>query len=394
MTSWSVSADQVLTFSDDGVGLVEHGAVWAVDNDIRWVGPLSELPSTAPRPRRHLRVLMPAWLECHTHAIFGGTRHEDFARRNAGTSYAEILEAGGGIMSSVTSSRAATDAVLLDTLLHRLELFWAQGVAVVEVKTGYALSLAQELRHLRLIREAGRVSPVHVVSTCLAGHTVPAESAADRDAYVSMVCDELLPAIVAENLADQFDVFCDRGAFTIAESRRLLEAASAAGLPLRVHAEELARTGATALACELAAKSADHLEHIDESDIAAMAAADVAAVLLPTVTVFLDLPERAPARALADAGVRIAVSTDFNPGSAHGLSLQLAVSLSCSLHKLTPAEALRGVTRVPAEVLGVDGRFGRIAAGYSATLLSFDVPDWSAVPWYLDHAPLSVITSS
>jgi imidazolonepropionase len=183
-------------------------------------------------------------------------------------------------------------------------------------------------------------------------------------------------------------VFCDRGAFDVIESRRVLETARDLGFSLRVHAEELARTGATQLACELGARSADHLEHISSEDVQAMAHADVAAVLLPLVTAFLDLPERAPARELANAGVRIAVSTDYNPGSAHSISMQLALSLACSLHKLSPAEGLRGVTRVPAEIVGRP-LAGIIKQGAPADLLEFDVSSWDAIPYFMTDAPMT-----
>lgn len=370
------------------VGRIENGAVWVDGGVVRWLGPRDELPAEAEGlPRHEARVVTPAWVECHTHALFGGDRGADFHRRNAGVSYAEILEAGGGIMATVGATRATSDEVLRQTLIARLQAFWDQGLSVVEVKTGYGLGLDEELRHLRIIREAAAQSPVHVVTTCLAAHTVPAEARNDREAYVRMMVEELLPRVAAEGLAEQVDVFCDRGAFTVAESEQVLEKARALGFALRVHAEELAHTGATALACRLGAASADHLEWIDERDVQAMADADVAAVLLPTVTVFLDLEHRAPARQLAEAGVRIAVSTDYNPGSAHGASLQLACSLACSLHKISAAEALAGVTRVPAEILGVSDRFGVIRPGACGRLLAFDVPSWTSIPWYLDHVP-------
>ncbi|TVR03456.1 MAG: imidazolonepropionase [Deltaproteobacteria bacterium] len=335
----------------------------------------------APAPDREVEQLMPTWVECHTHALFGGARHVDFALRNAGRPYVEILEAGGGILSTVAHTRAESAEVLEETLRERLMAFHARGVDVVEVKTGYGLSVEEELRHLRLIDAVARRVPVRVIRTCLAAHAVPPEFRERRGEWVEAIVGELLPRAVREGLVDQVDVFCDRGAYTVAEGRRVLEAGRALGLGLRVHAEELAWTGAARMAAELGAASADHLEHITGEDVAALAAADTAAVLLPLVTTFLDLPERAPARALVEAGVRVAVSTDYNPGSACSLDLSLAASLACSLHRLTPGEALRGVTRVPAEVLGVASAFGVIRPGARASFLSFSLPDWTAVPW-------------
>lgn len=365
------------------VGLIDDGAV-GVDDDgrITWVGPWRDRPEGGDADIE-VAVAMPGWIECHTHALFGGRRHEDFARRNAGTSYAEILEAGGGILSTVRSTRETSSQELARTLGQRLDAFYDRGLDVVEVKTGYGLSVEHELEHLRIISEVGRTSNVQVVRTNLAGHTIPPEFTSDRAGWISAIVDEILPRAAAADLVDQVDVFCDRGALTVPESRAILEAARRLGLDRRVHAEELAHTGATLLAAEVEATSADHLEHIDEHDIAAMARADVAAVLLPLVTVFLDLPHRAPARALADAGVRLAVSTDYNPGSAHSLDLQSALSLACSLHRLTPGEALRGVTRVAAEVLELDGRFGRLAPRVGSGVIGFDVASWDEIPWHL-----------
>lgn len=382
----AIFARQLLTFDGPGVGLVEDAIVHVDGGACVWAGPRAEAPRF-DAPRVDANVVCPAWADCHTHAIFGGSRHEDFARRNAGITYAEILEAGGGIMSTVAATRATSDETLRVTLLERLREFYDRGVSVVEVKTGYGLDLDEELRHLTIIAEAASASPVDVVPCCLAAHTVPAEWRTDRAGYLAMICDELLPEVARTGLAEQVDVFCDRGAFTVDESRMVLETGAELGFALRVHAEELAATGATQLACELGARSADHLEHITGTDVHSMATADVAAVLLPLVTTFLDLPERAPARALCDAGVRVAVSTDFNPGSAHSTDLQLAASLACSLHKLTPAETLRAVTRVPAEILGREDR-GIIRAGAVADLLDFDVPDWSAIPYYISGVPM------
>ncbi|MFT6400527.1 MAG: imidazolonepropionase [Bradymonadia bacterium] len=382
-----VRARQALTFNGPDVGLIEDAAIHVSNGDVVWVGPSGDAPEFEGRLVQ-AQVVCPAWVDCHTHSIFGGARHGDFARRNAGETYAAILEAGGGIMSTVSATRAASDQELEQTLSARLRAFYATGVSTVEVKTGYGLDFDEELRHLMIIARVAQDSPVDVIPTCLAAHTVPAEWRSNRAGYLDMVCDELLPEVARQGLAEQVDVFCDRGAFDVIESRRVLETARDLGFSLRVHAEELARTGATQLACELGARSADHLEHISSEDVQAMAHADVAAVLLPLVTAFLDLPERAPARELANAGVRIAVSTDYNPGSAHSISMQLALSLACSLHKLSPAEGLRGVTRVPAEIVGRP-LAGIIKQGAPADLLEFDVSSWDAIPYFMTDAPMT-----
>jgi len=389
---------ELLTFSTDGPFGPLDPSVWR-DRDDQLVGRVSDArvrmdgdrvvhvgawdappPGPAPDAVVACGVVTPALVDCHTHAIFAGTRVDDFVARNAGVSYAEILEAGGGIVSSMRSSRAASDDTLARTLRERLNRFAELGVYTVEVKTGYGLSVEHELRHLRIIRDVAASHPVEVVATCLSGHAFPPEFRDDPDAWIDAIVTRILPVVADEALAEQVDVFCDRGALTVAQSRRVLEAARDLGFGLRVHAEELAHTGATALACALGAASADHLEHITAADVAAMAEADVAAVLLPLVTVHLDLPDRAPARALADAGVRVAVSTDYNPGSANGIDLLATASLACSLMKLTPGEALRGITRVAADVVARPTR-GRVAPGSVGPLLEWDVDDWAELTW-------------
>lgn len=362
------------------VGLVRDARVRLEGDRISFVGPWAEPIEGVADEVVECGVVTPAFVECHTHAIFAGTRVDDFVARNAGVSYAQILEAGGGIVSSMRASRAASDEELATTLRQRLDAFAGLGVWTVEVKTGYGLDVATELRHLRIIRDVASTHPVDVVATCLSGHAFAPEYRAEPNRWIDAIVDQVLPAVAQDRLAEQVDVFCDRGALTVDMSRRILTRARDLGFGLRVHAEELAHTGATALACELGAASADHLENITADDVAAMARADVAAVLLPLVTVHLDLPHRAPARALADAGVRVAVSTDFNPGSANGIDLLGAASLACSLLKLTPGEALRGITRVAADVLGRPNR-GRVAVGATGPLLAWDARDWAELPW-------------
>lgn len=368
------------------VGLIEDGAVCTEDGRIVWVGAVTDCPDGFGQPEQY-EVLMPAWVECHTHAIFAGSRAPDFARRNAGLGYAEILEAGGGISSTVRQTRAASDDALRDSLVARLQRFAAQGVGAVEVKTGYGLDYDEELRHLRIIREASTQLPaLRVVATCLAAHVVPPEYRERREEYVAMVCDRLLPEVARLQLAEQVDVFCDRGAFTVEESRLILTRAKELGFALRAHSEELAHTGGTLLAASLGARSADHLEHARPEDFVAMAASGTAAVLLPLVTIHLDLPDRPKARQIVAAGVEVALSTDYNPGSANGDDLALTASLGCSLLKLTAAEALRGVTRIPAEVLGLHDH-GRIAPGCVAKFVAFDLPSWSDLPWHIGAPP-------
>lgn len=372
------------------VGCVHDGAVWAEGGTIRWVGPFAALPEPARGvPLREAEIALPAFVECHTHALFAGSRHDEFAVRNRGGTYAEILEAGGGILSTVAATRAASDEALATSLRARLDAFAAAGCAVVEVKTGYGLAHDEELRHLRIIREVAACAPVEVVATYLGAHAIPAERRADREGYVAEVCERTLPAVAREGLATAADVFCDRGAFTAEESRRILGCARELGLAARIHTDELSASGGCGVAADVGAKSADHLDHAGRADLERLAESGTAAVLLPGVTVFLDMPRRPDVAAMRELGVPMAVSTDYNPGSSHTQHLLLMATLACTLLKLTPGEVLAGLTRVPAEILGLGERFGRLAAGAAARLVTVRLPTWRALPYHM--APLSLM---
>jgi imidazolonepropionase len=369
---------------DRRVGLIEEGGVFCQEGRIEWVGRWADRPrNLGDVARLDAAVALPALVECHTHALFAGSRHREFGLRNAGRTYAEILEAGGGILSTVEATRAASDEALAASLSARLEAFRQLGCGVVEVKTGYGLEHEQELRHLRIIREVANNAPVEVVATYLGAHAIPPEHRRNRDAYVDEICGRTLPAAAEAGLADAADVFCDRGAFTAEEAARILGRARELGLARRIHTDELSASGGCAVAAAVRAQSADHLEYASAGDIEHLARADVACVLLPGVTVFLDTERRPDARAMVAQGLRVALSTDYNPGSSHTLDLWLMVTLACTLLKLTPGEALRGVTRVPAEVLERGDRFGRIGVGRRGWLLTADLPSWHALPYHM-----------
>jgi len=322
---------------------------------------------------------MPAWVECHTHSLFAGHRRADFLLRNAGVSYLEILEAGGGISSTVMATRAADDETLLEDLLARLDAFARRGVATVEVKTGYGLSTPHELRHLAIIARAAKLSPVNVVPTFLGAHAIPASHRDRPEAYVDEVIAEMLPEVARLHPDASCDVFCERGAFTLDQSRRILEAAVRLGLAIRIHAEELTHTGGAAMAAELGALSADHLDHIDAAGIDVLAKSTCVGVLLPGVTVFLDQKQRPPARALIDAGAAVALSTDFNPGSCHTQDLPLMTTLAATLFKMTPGEALWAVTRGAAKALALE--VGQLCVGAPADLLALASGDYADLPY-------------
>ncbi|MEQ1565242.1 MAG: imidazolonepropionase [Myxococcota bacterium] len=353
MLDQRITADRVLTMDpslgEGPLGEIERGAIGVEAGRITWVGPASEAPAAREQIDGAGQVLLPALIDCHTHAIWAGSRSDEFARRLAGESYTSILESGGGILSTVRATRAASVETLVQTGAARLRLLAARGVGTVEVKSGYGLSPERERVLLQAARAAGEAAGVRVVRTFLGAHAIPAEFRSDRAAYVDQVVYEQLPLCAPE--ADGIDVYIDRGAFTLAEGERILRAGAARGLQIRVHAEQVEHTGAAALAAELGALSADHLERIDAEGIAAMAAHGTVAVLLPGAMLYLrDVAP--PVAALREAGVEFAVATDLNPGSSPVADPWLCATLACVTMGLTPIEALRGLTVVAARAVG------------------------------------------
>lgn len=330
---------------------------------ITWIGPAAEAPDGEDLAGA---IVLPGLVDCHTHSIFGGTRVDDFERRLRGDSYTSILEAGGGIHSTVRGTTAASDEELLASLRARLDGMRAGGVTCVEIKSGYGLSPGAEARMLRLAREAA--GPTEVVTTFLGAHALP--PGRSRDAYVDEVVGPQLAA--CRPYADAIDVYCDRGAFTLAEAERILRAGRAAGLGLRIHAEQVTFTGAAAMAARLGALSADHLEHLDDDGVAAMAQAGTVAVLLPGAMVYLRDPPPPVAR-LRTAGVRMAVATDFNPGSSPIRDLLTCATLACLSLGLSVHEALAAITVHAAAALGRPD-LGRIRPGSLANLAVFRPP--------------------
>jgi imidazolonepropionase len=358
--------DELLTMQG-GLGVIHDAAVGFVDGKVAFVGPTAN----APKARRVLYgrgcVGLPGLVDCHTHTLFAGSRAQEFEARLAGADYSAILEAGGGILSTVRATRAATDEELRASLRARLVGMFSRGVTTVEVKTGYALSTEQELRCLKLMKEA---QPVRVLRTFLGAHTVPAEWRPDQEGYVQHLLDEMLPAC-AEH-AEMVDVYCDRGAFTLEQTRRILQAGMALGLQGRVHAEQVEFTGAAALAAELGCLSADHLEQLDSAGVRAMAAAGTVAVLLPGAMTYLDDPAP-PVNALREAGVPMAIATDFNPGTSPVRDLWTAATLACVRLRLSVEETLLGITRHAAMALGRPD-LGQLSEGATGDLVLMRTP--------------------
>jgi imidazolonepropionase len=348
--------------------------VWQ-DDRITWVGPESTLPEEYaewPAEDAGGRLVIPGLVDCHTHLAFGGWRGDEFADRIRGKSYQEIAAAGGGILSTVRQTRQLDEEALLLRCRDFLSGMAALGVTTVECKTGYGLEEATELRLLRVYDALARGGPQRIVPTLLAAHTWPPEYQQDHSGYVGLVIEQIIPR--ARSLARFCDVFVEEGAFTIDEARRILQAGLAAGLRPKLHADQLSAGGGAELAAELGAASADHLEHIRPAGIAAMRRAGVVAVSLPIASLYLRQPPL-PARELIEAGVPVAVATDFNPGSAPSYHLPLALTLACTLQRMTPAEALKGATIIAARAAGVEGECGSIEPGNSADFAVIDAPD-------------------
>ncbi len=360
---------------------IEHGSVaLADDGTIAWVGPADDVPQvhrTGTTIDCAGRTLMPALVDPHTHLVWGGDRKDEMEQRLAGADYEAIFAAGGGILSSVRQTRAASEDALYAQALRRITRMRSAGTTTFEIKSGYGLDLETELRQLRVVRRLRDEGGFRVRATCLAAHAVPAESrgsAADRAAFVTRVVDEILPAVAAEGLAQSCDVFCDRGAFTPEESRLVLEKAVALGFELRVHANEFGHTGGARLAAELGARSADHLLALNDEERAALREGGVVATLLPGTSLVLGKPY-ADGRALVEAGVPIAIATDCNPGSCALENLSMVLGLACYGNRLSPAEALCAATHNAAASMGLDGSVGSLQVGRSADLLVLETPD-------------------
>ena len=359
------------TMADAALGIVENAAVAVNDGRIAWVGRLTDLPSGAAREHDCGGAwLLPGLIDCHTHLVFGGDRAAEFEQRLGGASYEEIARAGGGILSTVRATRAASEAALLAAALPRLDALLAEGVTTVEIKSGYGLDLDHELKQLRVARALGGARAVSVRTTLLAAHATPPEYAGRRAEYARHVAADIVPAAVG--LADAVDAFADSIGFTNEEVAWVFDAARAAGLPVKLHADQLTDQGGAAFAAGHGALSADHLERANEAGIAAMAAAGTVAVLLPGAALTLRETAHPDVAAMRRRGTRMALSTDMNPGSSPARSLLLMLNLGCSLFRMTVPEALLGVTRHAAAALGLADR-GVIAPGMRADFALFAI---------------------
>ncbi len=366
---------RLATMAGPGLGIVEDGVVAAQDGRILFAGPAADAPKfeTNETIACDRRWITPGLIDCHTHLVHGGDRAHEFELRLEGASYEEIARAGGGIVSTMRVTRAASEDELVATALPRLDALIAEGVTTVEVKSGYGLEREAELCMLRAARQLGEIRPVRIATTFLGAHALPPEYADDADGYIAAVCDDMLQAVAAEGLADAVDAFCEGIGFTPAQTERVFEAAAAHGLPVKLHAEQLSNLHGAALAAQHIALSADHLEYLDEAGATAMARAGTVATLLPGAFYFMRETKLPPVDLLRAAGIPIALATDCNPGTAPLTSLLLVLNMGATLFRLTVEECLLGVTRHAAHALGLQHEVGTLEAGKACDLTIWDI---------------------
>jgi imidazolonepropionase len=400
-------ASQMLTLRGRGprrgsalsnLGIVKDGALLIRDGVIAAVGTRAKveaLPEARNVEKLDVggRVVLPGFVDSHTHLIHAASRAEEYELKIAGASYEEIARKGGGILNSVKKLRAATSEALKHRARAALREFAAHGTTTVEAKSGYGLDTTSELKILGLQRELSAEQPLDIVSTFLGAHTVPAEyrkKPGGTEKYVALLVEQMLPQVADDKLAEFCDVFCDRGAFTREQARKILQAGKRLGLASRLHAEQLTRTGATQLAVELGAVSCDHLEHVNREDIVTLARSNTVATLLPGCDFHLGLRQYAPARALIDAGAIVSLASDYNPGTSPTLSMPMILSLACSQLRMTPAEAIAAATINAAYALRREKHIGSVEVGKLADIGVFDVEDYREIPYYFGVNKCSV----
>lgn len=365
---------------------IERATIAVRDGVIAWIGNDADLPAEfeVHTPRHDVGGLWitPGLIDCHTHLVYAGNRADEFALRLAGASYEDIARRGGGILSTVDATRAAGEDELFRQSERRLQALLAEGVTLIEIKSGYGLDLATERKILRVARRLGEAYPVSVSTTFLGAHALPREYPGRADDYITLVCEQMLPALQAEGLVDAVDVFCENIGFSVAQSERLFEAATRLGLPLKMHAEQLSNLGGTQLAARYRALSVDHLEYLSEADIIAMQESGTVAVLLPGAFYFLREKQLPPLALLRQYQIPIAIATDSNPGTAPTTSLLLMLNMACTLFRMTVAEALMGVTSNAARALGKAETHGELAPGRDADFVIWSVESLAELAYW------------
>lgn len=375
----------IATMQNGQYSSIEQGAIVTSGQLIDWIGAEQDLPVDDYAERIDLNGawVTPGLIDCHTHSVFGGNRSVEFEKRLQGVSYAEIAASGGGIASTVRATRESSEEQLLASALKRIRCMLRDGVTTIEIKSGYGLDYTNERKMLRVIRQVAETLPMTVKSTCLAAHALPPEFQDQSDTYIEHICTEMLPKLHAEGLVDAVDAFCEYLAFSPAQVERVFKAAQALNLPVKLHAEQLSALGGSSLAARYHALSADHLEYMTEDDVKAMAAAGTVAVLLPGAFYLLRETQLPPMQSLLQHGVRIALSSDLNPGTSPALSLRLMLNMGSTLFRLTPEQALAGVTIHAAQALGLQDTHGSLAQGKLADFVAWDIEHPSEIVYWL-----------
>ena len=397
------NAAELLTLSpsfkeESGLGIVRNGAVAIKNGKILWIGKTDELPKTFALNRKGQKidatgkVVMPGLIDSHTHLVFAGSREHEFELRIQGLSYLEIAERGGGILSTVEATRRASFDELLSLGKKRLDRMLSKGVTTLEAKSGYGLSLQDELKILKVTKALNESHSIDIIPTFLGAHTVPKEFRSERKRYVDLLTEEMIPRVAQERLAEFCDVFCEAKAFSLEESRKILETGKRYGLKPKLHADQLSSGGGAELAAELGAFSADHLEYVSPMGIERMAEKKVAAVLLPGASFFLSMEKFPPAREMIEKGVPVALATDLNPGSSMTESLPLMMTMGCTLFKMTPKEVIQATTVHAAKSMGREIEMGSLDIGKQADVLVLDIPNYRYLPYHfgVDHVEMVI----
>ncbi|EEP97273.1 Imidazolonepropionase [Yersinia aldovae ATCC 35236] len=384
----------IVTMQGGKYHLIPQGAMAVTGGKIVWIGPYAELPpiTTSHEVVYKGGLITPGLIDCHTHLVFGGDRSAEFEQRLNGVSYAEIAANGGGIISTVRATRAASEQQLLEQALFRLRSLLAEGVTCIEIKSGYGLSLESEIKMLRVARKLGEILPITIKTTCLAAHALPPEFTGRPDDYIDYVCSTIIPQVAVEGLADAVDAFCEHLAFSPTQVERVFLAAQKAGLPIKLHAEQLSSLNGGTLAAKFGALSADHLEYATESDVKAMSQAGTVAVLLPGAYYLLRETQCPPVEMFRRYGVPMALASDANPGTSPALSLRLMLNMACTLFRMTPEEALAGVTCHAAQALGVQQSQGTLETGKLANWVHWPLSRPAELAYWLGgQLPAAVV---
>jgi imidazolonepropionase len=397
------NAEELVTLSpsskeESGLGIIRRGAVAVKEGRIFWVGKTEEHPKEiclgtgGHEIDATGKVVMPGLIDAHTHLIFAGSRENEFEQRIQGLSYLDIAERGGGILSTVEATRKASFDELISLGKERLDRMLSKGVTTVEAKSGYGLSLHDEIKILKVMRALQEIHAIDIVPTFLGAHTIPREFRDARARYIDLLIKEMIPGVAQEKLAEFCDVFCEERAFTLEESKKILERGKEYGLKPKIHADQLSSGGGAELAAEVGAFSADHLEHVSQEGIKKMAEKDVTAVLLPGASFFLSMKKFPPAREMIDHGVSVSLATDLNPGSSMTESLPLMMTMGCTMYKMVPREVIQGTTIHAARSMGREKEIGSLEVGKQADILLLVIPNYRYLPYHfgVDHVEVVI----